>query len=157
MDEKDFLIAKKLYNNIVALCLRSSFCFGDKSCFKIYEDISKKCYFLLEQLEHMPLEENDDKYQSDEARRFNEAIYKTYYKGVDGDDFNLRENRAFLKEWNSSENAYNSLKRFSSEYKKDKKFLPNEVVVIFKKVINLLQQNLSPCEIREKVDALLDS
>ncbi len=119
----------------------------------------KHCYLLLMQIEHMSFEDKrDDVEQSEEIIQLNDAIYKTYYKNIYNDNFEIgeRSSRACLSEWKSSENAYSNLKQFSNKYEKDEYLEYDEIVSIFRRVISILQENSSPFEVEDKVKKLLN-
>lgn len=159
MNEEYFFKLKKLYNRIVSLCLKGSFGANDKRCFKIYEDISKQCYLLLIEVGQTSFERMKiDLEQSEEINNLSNAVFRSYYKNRKGEDVVLnKENpRVVLAEWKSTENAYNNLKRFANEHKYNRGFMYDDVVLAFKDIIKLLQQNLSPIEISLAVKEVLD-
>ncbi len=160
MNEEYFFKLKRLYDRIVSLCLKGAFVSNDKRCFKIYEDISKQCYLLLTEVGQTSFERMKiDLKQSEEINNLSNAVFRSYYKNRKGEDvvLNKESPRVVLAEWKNTENAYSDLKRFSSEHKDNRGFMYDDVVLAFKDIIKLLQQNLSPIEISLAVKEILDT
>ena len=139
MLNKSFYSAKKIYDQIAKQCLRASFEKRETDCFKIYENISRKCYNLLMLVKETSLKEKSK--EDEDVKKISESIFGAYfsYNNIDEDYQRDVRSRAMLLQWRDDIDAYGSLKAFSDKIDKKREYCIEDIISILKEVNVLLQ------------------
>lgn len=152
----DFEKAKKVYSKISARCLYLSVENTEKDSFRVFDNILNICNNVL-----MSVCEEDRKNDEDvdeEIKKLNEAIYKVYFEKTPRDDDYIRDDRerCFLCEWKEGEDAYRDLKRFANQSMQKKELNYDKVVELFRKVLDVLNNEVEPVELEMEVKELFE-
>lgn len=165
MSELRFYWAKKLYEEIENLCLSKAMNSNEKCSFRIYDNISKRCYNMLmrakkisiiiplEKILKSELNEDDEKY----VNNLNKAMYNNYYWNEKryGKEEKNDTKRAFLEKWDDNTNAYANLQKFSSQQMIGKSVTFNDVICVYNDVLNILKESKSFEELENNINLVI--